>query len=135
MTARLPTSDFDEMKYVRLPNWAAWGRQGDGPAPASAGMIYQLGKQDHKKGADEEGGITDTTHEDPPPKINTVDAERLEGYITQMGRYSEHRRCLRVAYILRERCRGEDLDTAIRYLLDQIDANRAVNAIMRRLYG
>lgn len=105
-------SEFDRMKHERLPDWGFWGRDDCGrPDPeAGCGAIYQMGKDDE-------------TERDPDAapeltrRIDRKDCERLDVLIANnIGR--THRNTIKNYYYKRRATRSEDVDAAVRALLD-----------------
>ncbi len=124
-------SDFDVM-WERLENWGRDGRSNpDRPDPeAGTAQIYHMGRAD--KGAGEQ---TDTEGEsfwnddDPPPTVDSRDAENLDGYIRQLG--ERHRNNVRGYFYKRRHIPRLSIDEAVRALCDMEQANLAVRDRMR----
>lgn len=121
-------SDFDVM-YERLENWGRWGRQdSDRPDPeAGTAQIYEMGRADRQGDQEHADGSVDAEDE-PPARIDSRDADNMDGYIRQLGRY--HYQSVRRYFYLRWSMPRPD--EAIRMLCDMEQANQAVNQRMRR---
>ena len=108
-------SDFDVMLKMRLPNWGRWGRQdSDRPDPeGGCGSIYQMGRGD-RTGEDE------APPEPPPPRINHMDAERLDRLIQRLPMTPRHVICGH--FYKRRESYMPKVHAAVRALLDAEDA-------------
>lgn len=108
-------SDFDEMKNVRLPMWARWGRQDSGrPDPeAGCGSIYQLGRADRD-------GDGETAPEEPSPKIDNLKCEELDRLILRLPLHHRHVIC--GYYYKRKEQFRHKVPEAVRALLDAEEA-------------
>jgi hypothetical protein len=126
-------SDFDLMRWHRLPNWGRWGRDDpDKPDPNKCGRSIcadYIPRGDDGEGWGEEGAIGAK-----PPPVDFRDAENLDGFIQQLD--AERRQHIRRFFYLRQPVRWELLDEAIRGLLDALDANRrTIREMEDRLHG
>lgn len=125
-------SAFDELKHVKLPNWARWGRQ-DKDKPNDQQLSASICTQFLRKpGEGDPGwGDEDAIPEAPIPPIDYRAAEDLDGYIFQLP--DGHRRTVLLYYYRRKPQDVLAIDAAVRCLLDMLETNRAVNAMMRVL--
>lgn len=105
-------SDFDHMKSNRLPDWGRWGwdLRGQPDARAGCGLIYQLGRADRQ-------GDGEEAPEDPPRRLDEADCDFLDKLIAnKIGR--SHRNVIKDRFYKGRRVLGEQVDAAIRALLD-----------------
>ena len=117
-------SEFERLRDHRLYGWGAWGRQDtDRPNPEAVG--YSICADYLPEAGDYEG-------EAPPTfiYINQRDAEYLDGFIRQLE--NKHKQIIRMHYYLQQK-RWDQLDAAVRSLMDKMDANRATVQRMRAL--
>jgi hypothetical protein len=130
-----PLSEFDVLKFERLPNWGWVGRQDPGrPDPESiSGTIYEHGKEDEREDA--------YAPPEPPMRVDLRDYEVMDAWVRQMA--PRPKRILRNRfYCTPELCanyhppRATDVDWAIRMLMDMMYENRrVVNRMQRLTYG
>lgn len=100
------------MKLERLPDWGFWGRDDCGrPDPeAGCGTIYQMGRAD-RQGGDEESAP------EPIRRIDVRDCDFLDKLIAnKIGR--AHRQTICIFFYHRRPRSREDVDAAVRALLD-----------------
>lgn len=125
---KTPLSEFDVLRKYRLPNWGRWGRHDpDKPDPNRCGhsiCVVYIPDGDEKGWVD---GVVDV-YETP---IDFRDAEELDLFIKQMHQ-TRRQYIRRFFYLQKDDVRWQDLNEAIRALLDLIEANRRTNEEMKR---
>lgn len=111
-------SEFDRLKLERLPNWGRWGRHDpDRPDADRLGSPLVDMMKDDENDRDE-----DAAPEDPPIPIDHADAERLDMWIQNLP--LDHRKVVIRSYYKREKTYWQDLDAAVRCLMDLMDRGR-----------
>ena len=124
-------SEHEVMRDQRLVNWGRYGRQ-DSCRPDNervSSSIYMMGRADRQGEQIIDGEVE--VQDDPIPKLDTKDAEYLDGFIAQLSEL--HRQIIRQKYYKRLPVHRIDVDAAVRALLDEIATNRRVVDVMRRM--
>jgi hypothetical protein len=131
MEQREGLSEHEVMRDQRLPMWGRWGRQDSNRPDNERGSssIYLMGRADRQGEQIIDGEIE--VQDDPVPKLDTKDAEYLDGYIAQLSEL--HKQIIRQKYYKRLPVHRLDVDAAVRALLDEIANNRRVTDVMKRM--
>ncbi len=115
-------SDFDVMRWHRLPNWGRWGRH-DPDKPDCNRLSASICAAYIPSGEDKD---YEAAPEAPPPPIDHRDADDVDGFMHQlMKRNKRQFEALGVFFYRRKLVSWDRLDEGIRSLLDLMDENRA----------
>lgn len=139
------TTEHDEWKHYRLPNWgrSQWAAlMADAPDSSCANPIYDMGPAGDPEGYADDSDtaaaarspvvVEIRTGQELPP-VDEDDAEVVGAWIAQLPR--GHRMVLSRKYVLRDRVGGHYVDAAIRAVLDIRHANRRATARIKAILG